>query len=353
MNITFVNSIRFWGGVMTWCVDMAESLMHQGHNTSIIARPGPAIDKARSLGIHAEEYSFGFDFNPMTIAYFLRFFLREKTDVMVGNISKELRTAGVAARMLGIPIVHRIGSPGDVSDRPKTRLTQHILKPHILTCSEFVRERLVDRVPVYRQYDARAIFPGTRPAAEPPNSVGTPRTILATSRLDVEKGYPDLLEALAALRKREFTFKCIIVGTGRSAEKIRSRCTELGLDDTVEFTGFVTDVQAQLRRGDIFVLPTYCEALGIALEEAMAQGLVPVARNAGGPREIWPPEKRELLVPTEEPVQGFENALAELLKKTDEELLAMKRAVYHHAVATFALDKQAREFTDWMRRFVK
>ncbi|WP_147820831.1 glycosyltransferase [Salidesulfovibrio onnuriiensis] len=351
MNITFVNAIRFWGGVMTWCVDMADCLQKQGHTTSLVARLAPAVEKARSLGIHAEEYSFGCDFNPAAIAYFLRFFLRHKTDVMVGNISKELRTAGVAARMLGIPIVQHIGAPKDVDDRRKTRLTQHLLKPHIVTCSDFVRNRLLERVPVYRQYDVRAIFPGTQPASVPPRSVGSPRTIIATSRLDVEKGYPDLLQAVAKLKKRGFDFRCVIVGTGRSAEDLRRQSAELGLDDVVEFTGFVTNVQEQLDRADIFVLPTYCEALGIALQEAMANGLVPVARNAGGPREIWPPDMQRQLVSTETPIEGFENALADLLQKPDEELLAMKQAAYGHAVRTFSLDKQAREFADWMQGF--
>lgn len=353
MNITFVNSIRFWGGVMTWCVDMADKLQEQGHYTSLVVRLDPAVEKARSLGIHAEKYSFGCDFNPAAITHFLKFFLQNKTEVMVGNISKELRTAGVAARMLGIPIVHRIGSPKDIINRPKTRWTQRLLNPHVLTCSQFVADGLIRHIPFYENYDVKAIHPGTHPAENPPQAVNRPRTIIATSRLDVEKGYPDLLQALAALKKRDFDFRCVIVGTGRSAEDLQRQSSELGLDDVVRFTGFVTDVQEQLHKADIFVLPTYCEALGIALEEAMANGLVPVARNAGGPREIWPPTMRERLVDPQNAAKGFEDTLVDLLQKSDEKLLALKREAYDHARTTFSLDGQARKLVQWMQEFVK
>lgn len=351
MNILFANSTRKWGGVKTWCLDMAESLARQGHGTWIVGRPGPFVEKAAQLGIPAAAHSFGFDLNPLSVAFFLRFLVRNRIDVLVCNISKDLRTAGVAARLLGIPVVQHLGAPGDVADSVKTRATQRLLGAHLVTCSRFVLERLIASVPIFADCDFTAIFPGTRLNPHAPSGNHAVRTIIATSQLNPDKGHAHLLEALAALKGRGYGFRCIIVGTGRDEDALKARSRSLGLEDRVEWTGFVTDVQAQLARADIFVLPTLCEPLGIALEEAMANGLVPVARNIGGPPEIWPPDLRDLLVEPKSDAAGFEAALARLLDASDEALLAMKQAVYAHAAATFSQDAQALKFLHWLETF--
>lgn len=331
---------------------MSESLIRHGHQAFIVGRPGAFVEKAVQLGVPAQAHAFGFDFNPLSIAFFLRYLSKNRIDVLICNISKDLRTAGVAAKILGIPIVHRLGAPQDVVDRFKTRITQRITGAHLLTNSDFVRDKLLRNVPLYEQYDFGAIFPGTRPNPVPPDTCHSPRTIIATSQLNPDKGHTHLLQALAALRDRGYAFRCIIVGTGKSEAQLQQMGRDLGLDDRIEWTGFVTDVQSHLLRADIFVLPTFCEPLGISLEEAMANGLVPVARKAGGPREIWPPDLEHLLIHPKSNEQGFEAALKQLLDTSDKELLSMKKYVHAHACATFSLDTQAEKFLHWLKRFV-
>ena len=79
--------------------------------------------------------------------------------------------------------------------------------------------------------------------------------------------------ALKKVREQGVDFRCIVVGTGPDEQLVKEQCSSMGLDDITTFTGHVSNVQEQLGKGDIYVLPSYCEALGIALEEAMAQGL--------------------------------------------------------------------------------
>ncbi|MGE4421169.1 MAG: glycosyltransferase [Pseudodesulfovibrio sp.] len=352
MNILFVNSTRGWGGVKTWSIDMARALAGLGHETALVGRPGPFVDKTRKLGIKAEAHDFGFDFNPASIAFFLKLYRELETDVVICNISKGLRTAGAAARLAGIPIVHRLGSPGDVSNRLKTRLTQRLLRPGLIACSEYVRQKLLVSVPVYRDYPFEAIFPGATINPVPPGSVNTPRVIIATSQLNPDKNHIHLLEALAALMRDGYDFRCIIAGTGRDEAMLKQSCGDMGLNGRVEWTGFITDVAAQLRRADIFVLPTGCEPLGIALEEAMANGLVPVSRNIGGPTEIWHPGHTDLLVDPEGGGPEFRDVLARLLDMPDNDLLALKREFHAHAGRTFSLDGQAKHLAAWLERFI-
>ncbi|XXJ20128.1 glycosyltransferase [Desulfovibrio caledoniensis] len=352
MNILFVNSTRKWGGVKTWSLDNALAMRKLGHDAAVVGRPGPFIDKARALGIPATEHAFGFDFNPLSILFFLRLFRTHRTEMLILNISKDLRTAGVAARLAGIPMVQHLGAPGDVQNRFKTRLTQRLLRPALVTCSDFVRQALLRSVPIYKDYPFEFIYPGTEISPAPPASVNAPRVIITTSQLNPDKQHGHLLEGLSLLKKDGYDFRCIIVGTGRDEKRLKQQCRKLGLDKQVEWTGFVKNVQKELQRADIFVLPTGCEPLGIALEEAMANGLVSVARNIGGPPEIWPPKLTGLLVEPAGEGKEFRAILAKLLNMPKDQLLSLKRTFKEHAEKTFSIDKQARELLAWLHEIV-
>ena len=109
MRIAFINSTHKWGGVKTWCIDNAEALTAFGHEVVLYARPGEFLDKARQKGLEAVPHSFGFDFNPASIAYFWREFKKRNIDICVCNVSKDLRSAGIAAEHS-----HRTASWGDL-----------------------------------------------------------------------------------------------------------------------------------------------------------------------------------------------------------------------------------------------
>ena len=65
-------------------------------------------------------------------------------------------------------------------------------------------------------------------------------------------------------------------------QELRSFVRDHGLEDSVEFTGSVDDVQTFLNASDVFILPTEREAFGISLIEAMACGLPVIATDVGG-----------------------------------------------------------------------
>lgn len=122
----------------------------------------------------------------------------------------------------------------------------------------------------------------------------------------------------------------------------------MGLDDVTTFTGYVSNVQEQLGKGDVYVLPSYCEALGIALEEAMAQGLACIARNSGGVPEIWPAAQGSLLVQGRDDGTEMAEALYALLTLSDEALFAIKKDFYAHALQAFHVEEQAGKVEKWL-----
>jgi glycosyltransferase involved in cell wall biosynthesis len=246
-----------------------------------------------------------------------------------------------------------VGAPGDLRDRFKVRLDQRLLRPWILSSSEFTRRSVLERVPLLRRHPSATIHPGTPVPEAAPRALHAPRTLVSTSQVNPDKGHADVLQALAALRAEGLDFRYIVVGAGSAEQALQEQARGLGLADAVEWTGFVTDVPAHLARADVFVLPSLCEPLGIALEEAMAHGLAPVARRAGGVPEIWPPGLERYMVRPEDAVAGFREALGRLLRMEDQDLLALQAAVRAHAAATFSLEAKARELAEWLEGVVR
>ena len=348
MNIAFVNATKKWGGVKTWCLDMAMALREQGHATYIFGRRGAFVDKAAGLGVPARAVSFGFDFNPLLIVYFLYFFLTRRVDVVVVNIAKDLRTAGVAGRLLGLQVVQHVGSAEDFDDTPMVRAMQRLVRPRLLCCSEFVRNGILGHVPILAGYEIFALHPGVRVPTEPNVEAHTPPVIVATSQLNNDKRHAELLEALAQLKNEGLDFRLVVAGTGEFATLLRDMAVELGLEGRVEWAGFTSDIPQLLRGGDIFVLPTLQEPLGIALQEAMAAGLAPVARGGGGVPEIWPEACREYLTPKLPGSEVLAVALRKLLGLTNPEREILRRAAWQYARDNFLLQDQAARFAQWM-----
>jgi glycosyltransferase involved in cell wall biosynthesis len=348
MNFAFVNATKKWGGVKTWCLDMAVSLREQGHGAIILGRRGAFVDKARSLDLPAWELSFGFDLNPVAIARCLAIFVRNRVDVVVVNVAKDLRTAGVAARLLGLQVVQHVGSGGDFTETANARQTQRLIGARFLCCSAFVVRDITLYAPFLLQHEVIALHPGTKVPLAPAFAQHHPPVIIATSQLNADKYHADLLGALAVLHAEGAEFQARIVGTGSLAEALQDLAEQLGIAERVQWVGFATDVAAELERADIFVLPTLVEPLGIALQEAMAHGLAPVARNAGGVPEIWPPACAEYLVPAGPGPEGLLQALRKLLALPPAELLALRRAAWEHARTHFEIGQQAARFAKWV-----
>lgn len=329
MNICFVNSTNKWGGVKSWTLDVAHGLADRGHGILIAGRPGPFIDKAREMGLDALGLSFGPDFNPMRILGFIKLFKARKTDLVVVNVGKDMRIAGIAAKMLGIPVVHRVGLAGDMRNTYKVRLLHKWIRPRILVPCEQIKRGLLQELPYLKPEEITVILTGKEPAPSPPATVHSPLRFISTSQLNADKGHKDVLEALAELKKQGYAFEYHIVGTGRIEAELKSLTTSLDLDDRVTWHGFQKDVRSFLRKADVFLLPSHREGLPNTLLEAMAEGLVCMARDVGGIKELWPESEARLLIPKDSTHHVFANELAKILALKHAQHLELKTAFWN------------------------
>lgn len=125
-------------------------------------------------------------------------------------------------------------------------------------------------------------------------------TIMFLGRLVPRKGCASLLKAAALLKEGGQPFRLVICGKGPLEAELKAMASRLGLDGTVEFTGFVeeADKPRYVASADVMVFPSSGgESFGIVLLEAMASGRpVVLAGDNEGYRSVMH-ERPQLLFP--------------------------------------------------------
>ena len=125
------------------------------------------------------------------------------------------------------------------------------------------------------------------------------------ARLEAEKGHPTLLEAWPAVLGAVPDAHLLVVGEGSQRELLEAQASSLGLLDgrssSITFTGRRDDVPAVTAALDVAVLPSYREAQGLSILEAMALSRPVVASAVGGIPEMIDDARTGLLVPPHDP----------------------------------------------------
>jgi len=108
------------------------------------------------------------------------------------------------------------------------------------------------------------------------------------SRLVHSKGAMSLLNVAARIVPLLPGVRFLVIGDGPMRPQLERQIEEMGLQTVVTLLGSRPwmETPQYLNAMDIFVFPSYREAFGLALVEAMACGIAPVARVNVGSREI-------------------------------------------------------------------
>lgn len=348
MNIAFVNSTRKWGGVKSWMLDVGEALRARGHTVCVYGRQPEFVEQARQRTGHGEGIVFGPDLNPLAIACFIRAFRAQRVQAVFINVGKDLATAGVAAHLLGIPVIQRVGMPDDIPARLKTSMLHRIINPYFFCPCRYIADGFTRSLPyirperVHMQLTAKTI-PDT------PLTVRTPRQLVATQQLNADKGHEVLLHALAGITT---PFVLHVAGTGQHEPYLKGLAHELGLSDRVIWHGFTTNIPFLLRQMDIFLLASLQEGLPNTLLEGLAHGLVPIVRNVGGVSEVFTPEIEPWLLPYEATADTFRAAIERALALPDDALLAAREAARRACVQHCDINVMSAHLADWLENEV-
>lgn len=109
------------------------------------------------------------------------------------------------------------------------------------------------------------------------------KVVSIVARLEDIKGHDYFIEAAKMLKDEGVNAKFFIAGTGSYEGHLKEKVKELGLSDTVIFTGFITDVDKLMSITDIQANASYgTEATSLALLEGMSIGVPAVVSDFGG-----------------------------------------------------------------------
>ncbi len=133
----------------------------------------------------------------------------------------------------------------------------------------------------------------------------------AVGRLEQEKRFDVLLEALARLLPRRHDLRLVIVGDGSLRPVLTEQMRRLGISDRCRLAGHRHDMADVYQAFDVFVQSSDREGSPTVVVEAMASEAPVVATAVGGTRELLRHEVDGLLVPRREP-----EAMAEAIEQT-------------------------------------
>ena len=138
--------------------------------------------------------------------------------------------------------------------------------------------------------------------------------LVVLGRLEPQKGHRVLLDALPAVLREFPRARLVCVGEGILRDHLREQVRALGLEASVRFVGYQTNVTDWLALADLTVLPSFYEGLPLVAIESLAAGRPVVATAVDGTPEVVVDGRTGLLVPPGD-AAGLANAICRLLRE--------------------------------------
>jgi glycosyltransferase involved in cell wall biosynthesis len=177
-----------------------------------------------------------------------------------------------------------------------------------------------------------------------------------TGRIVSYKGVPVLLRVWQKLLQTHKNISLVICGSGgvdiyACEDEVHKFTKDNNLDESVRFTGSVSNVDEYLRASDIFVLPTENDAFPLCLLEAMACAMPIITTTVGALKDVISHRKTGMVM---EPGNADElhTALVDLLD--DQDLCnTIGQNALNEVHAKYTLDIVAQQYIDLFNKCLK
>ena len=331
MNILFINSIgrNKFGGGEKWMVNAARGLISKGHTVILASKKNSRILKyAVENKIPTHTIEIHSDISPLKTLQISSFLKQNSIDILICNLNKDVRVAGLAARIAGTPVVLARHGMLLCSKKWKHRLTLTKLTDGIITNSRTIQETYAsygwfDKDFVKVIYNGLDIPEQVTPADFSSRFPGK-KIIYSAGRLSEQKGFSYLIETAQILQEKRNNLVFFVSGEGKLASALQKQVDEAGLHDSFVFEGFAPDIFPYMKGCNLFVLASLFEGMPNVVMEAMAMAKPVIATDVNGTRELMQDGKTGLIVPPADPV-ALANAIGSLID-TPEKLTAFGTA---------------------------
>ena len=308
MRVLLVDLETEWRGGQNQALLLMKGLRARGHEAELVAAQGSALgERAAGGGVRVHFVSRGFFRLPA--AQKIRGLLRGgRFDLVHANEAHAVTAVWLAIwgrrAALKVPFVtsRRVGYPIGKSSVARAR---YRAAARIIANSKWVAEQAAasgaPREKISVVYEGAEIpprfTPEQRQAARARWGISESTPLLGcVGVLLPDKGQDWLIRALAEVKKEFPGARLLLAGHGPCRGKLELLAKQLGLESDVIFAGFVRDVETVYAALDVFLLPSFFEALNNSLLAAMSYEIPSIAFNKGALGEIIEDGKSGLLV---------------------------------------------------------
>ena len=293
-----------WRGGQNQAFLLLQGLSKRGHQPELLAAHGSALgDRAASSGIPVHYATRGLFQIPAALA--VHRLLKSRTfDLVHANEAHAVSAAWLARAYRRLPLIvsRRVGYP---IGRSRIARSRYEAAARIVANSQWVADQAAasgapkDKLTVV--FEGAEIpprlTPGQRSAArrrwQQPD--GAP-LLGCVGVLSPDKGQDWLIRAVAELRSAFPGLCLLLAGDGPCRRDLEALARGLGVSDCVLFAGFVKDVESVYAALDVFLLPSFFEALNNSLLAAMTYEVPSIAFRRGALPEIIEDGSSGLLV---------------------------------------------------------
>jgi len=307
MNILFINSIgkNKWGGGEKWMVKAAKGLSKKNHNVFLSCKKNSVLmKKAKQEGIKTVPFNIHSDFSPINTYKIKKFLLGNKIEILICNLNKDVRVAGLAGRLAKIPLIlarHGIQLCGK---KWRHKLSLLKLTDGIITNSQTIKN-------AYRNYGwfkddfIKVIYNGIETRKHIPDFpiekelpfTRNKKIILSAGRLSEQKGFIYLIKTAKIAKEQNNDWIFLIAGKGRLKNYLLQEIKKCELENYVKLIGFYEDIFPLLKAVDVFVLSSLFEGMPNVVMEAMSTVRPVIATDVNGVHELMIDGETGFIVP--------------------------------------------------------
>ena len=323
----------FWphtGGLQTQSFQFIENFQKRDHQCMVLTRKHQTQEKEDETyrGISIKRFAFDTIIakyelkNIRSIQDYLESLLREfQPDIVHLNLCLGWSTFVflLFKHLFHIPIVLTLHT--SLFDKGKTfPIIEKIVSSVDKICcvSNWAIREIEENLPSIKN-KLRLIYNGLLiPEIDPTPLSFSPPTLLLLGRLCPKKGFDTAIQAFSLLKKSNSNARLLIAGEGQERQTLENLVNQLGLLDSVQFTGEVERDKALslINQATLVIVPSYSELFGLVALEAMQLERPVIASRVGGLQEVISDGETGLLVPPQNPGILYQ-AIQELLENPE------------------------------------
>lgn len=361
-NILFSNSARVnsWGGGEKWTLTAAAAIIGQGGKAYLVCRKDSVTEqKATAAGIPVLQARFSNSLDLSSVFGILKIIQKYKIDLIICSTSLDIKLAGLAGKLAGIPVISRQGL-ALISDK---------LKYNILI-KNFTSSIITNTISIKEQYEQYSWFPKNHikviyNGVKVDNQGVCPETIerlrheyikhpeekilLSAGRLNPQKGFSFLIETAKLAQENKKNWRFLILGNGPLQNELQEKIDHHQLQN-IQLIGFRENVKDYYAFADIFLLSSLSEGTPNVVLEAMANKLPVIATEVNGVKEVVKNGENGVSIPAKDP-QAMYDAIDYLFEQP-QLLQQFATNGYQSVIHDFSIQKFTEKFINYIQEVI-